>query len=324
MPDLDRMVFGRERNADEDLLGISRGFVKAYAVDPVVRARAASGGLVSALLIYALENDVIDAAIVTGVSDEQPWKAVPRIATNRREVIAAGQTKVTLCPTNSILNEALERGFKRLGIVGLPCHVHGIRKIQLYGKQTKLLRSIKFVIGLLCGMTRHGRMPEHVIEEILDVPLDEVVKAVLHGHQYPGLYAVTLRDGRVIAAPDFARRLHTDAFIPDRCSVCYEWAADHADISAGGFLGREAMRGLSGISAAIVRTDIGEKLLKDAEAADYIRTEPMPRYKFFGTGFEGKKHGAPYHIVERKKFGRATPDYHVPIDYAKPVLGKRF
>ncbi len=323
-PDLERMIFGRERNADEELLGISRRFVRAYAVDPIVRARAASGGLASALLIYALENDVIDAAIVTGVSDDQPWRAVPKIATNRAEIIATGQTKVTLCPTNAILSEALERGFKRLGVVGLPCHVHGIRKIQLHGRMTKLLNSIKFVIGLLCGMTRHGSMPEHVIEELLDVRLDEVTEAILHGHQYPGLYAVTAKDGRIFAVPDFARRLHTDAFIPDRCLVCYEFAAEVADISAGGFLGREAMRGLSGLSAAIVRTDIGDKLLNDAEAAGYICTEPMPRYKFFGTGFEGKMHGAPYNIIERRRFGRPTPDYHVPIDYAKPVLGKRF
>ena len=273
---------------------------------------------------WLLEKGVIDAAIVTGVSKESPWIAVPQIATNRREVIASAHTKVTLCPTNSVLNEALDRGYKRLGVVGLPCHVHGIRKMQLYGKQTKLIKSITFVIGMLCGMTRHVRMPEHVIEEALELSMDDVAEVVLHGHQYPGLYAVTTKDGRIYALNDFARRLHTDAFIPDRCSVCFEWSAEQADISAGGYVGREAMRGLSGLSAAIVRTDIGEKLMRDAEEANYIHNEPVERYKFFGTGFELKKHAAPYHILERRRFGQPVPDYHVPMDYAKPVLGKRF
>jgi hypothetical protein len=106
--------------------------------------------------------------------------------------------------------------------------------------------------------------------------------------------------------------------------VCYDFHAELADISLGGYFGREAMKGLSGISALIVRTETGEKLLKDAEAAGYIHTEPIERFRFFFGGFEGKKHGSLYNIVERRKFGRPTPDYNVPIDCPKPVLRKKF
>ena len=58
MLSFDRMLFGRERGTDEMLLGIVETFVKCHAADPVVRANGGGGGVISALLIYALENAI--------------------------------------------------------------------------------------------------------------------------------------------------------------------------------------------------------------------------------------------------------------------------
>jgi coenzyme F420 hydrogenase subunit beta len=140
IPGLNRVSFGRDASPDEALLGVTQGYLKAYAADSAVRDAGAAGGVVSALLIYALEANIIDGAIVTGMSETQPWRVVPGIATTREEVLATAQSRYAIVPTNAIIKEALGRGLKRLGAVGLPCHIHGLRKIQAAGmpKQTPI------------------------------------------------------------------------------------------------------------------------------------------------------------------------------------------
>lgn len=317
MPELDRMVFGRKRkNADEEWLGISQGFIKCHAVDPIVRAKGAGGGFITALLIYALENDLIDGAVVVGMNKKQPWRIEPKIATNREEVIAAASTKENLVPVNAILAEAVERGFKRLGFVGLPCHVHAIRKMQLYHRPAKILDSIKLVIGLVCGTNYSYQNTEHVLEEGLKVPLTQVAKVEFRAGEYPGEFRVTTKEGKI------ATRRHARGIDADRCIMCYDYANDLADVSVGDYWGLEMTRGVPGLSAAILRTDIGQKLVNSAEKAKYVGTEPTERDNFYKGSFEQKKHAGVFITLKRREYGWQTPDFHMPLEYPKPMPRK--
>ena len=71
----DTHLFGRARNEDE-LYGIAEEVSLVRATDPELAAVGQDGGLVSALLVYALEHDVIDAALVNFLEgDGRSWKA---------------------------------------------------------------------------------------------------------------------------------------------------------------------------------------------------------------------------------------------------------
>lgn len=340
MPELERVVFGRERNADEttksgeEWLGISQGFINCYAADPVVRANGAGGGFISALLIYALENDLIDGAVVVGMNKEQPWRIEPKIVTNREGVLATASTKDSLVPVNAILGEAVERGFKRLGFVGLPCHVHAIRKMQLYGRPTKILETIKFVIGLVCGTNFSYQITEHVIEDVLKVPLTQVAKVEFRAGEYPGIFMVTTKDGKIVGRrTSHARGLDDEqgsgvsprsrrGIDCDRCIMCYDYANDLADVSVGDYWGLEMTRGVPGLSAAILRTDMGQKLVSNAEKARYVCTAPTGSDNFYMGSFEQKKHAFVIHTLKRREHGWQTPDFHMPLVYPKPMPRK--
>ena len=76
-------MFGRERTEDE-VAGISADILLVRAADESVRDNGQDGGLVSAILIWALEHDVIDAALVSALEgDGTTWKAVPAVARTR-------------------------------------------------------------------------------------------------------------------------------------------------------------------------------------------------------------------------------------------------
>src|SRR5664280_2724957 len=82
-PEIDTHLFGRERTSEE-VAGVSSDILLVRATDPEIHQAGQDGGLVSALLIWALEHDVIDAALVSNFEgDGSTWKAVPGVATTR-------------------------------------------------------------------------------------------------------------------------------------------------------------------------------------------------------------------------------------------------
>ena len=94
-PETDTFLFGRPRAAEE-MSGVYKDIVLARAADPELHENGQDGGLVSALLVYALEHDIIDAALVSYLEgDGSTWKAIPGIARNRAEVLASAGSRYT-------------------------------------------------------------------------------------------------------------------------------------------------------------------------------------------------------------------------------------
>ena len=79
------------------------------------------GGLVSAILIWALEHDVIDAALVSAIEGEATWKAVPAVARTRAEVLAAAGSRYTYSANTLAYPQAVEAGAERIALVGMSC-----------------------------------------------------------------------------------------------------------------------------------------------------------------------------------------------------------
>ena len=121
-PEIDGLLFGRERSEDE-VYGIARGRAARPGDRPEsLREVGQDGGLVSALLIYALEHDVIDAALVSYLEgDGTTWKAVPGVARTREEVLAAAGSRYTYSANPIAYAAAIEAGAERIALVGMGC-----------------------------------------------------------------------------------------------------------------------------------------------------------------------------------------------------------
>ena len=149
--DIDSFLFGRERSPDE-VAGISGDIVLARATDPEVLDSGQDGGLVSAILIWALEHDVIDAALVSAVEGEATWKAIPAVARNRAEVLATAGSRYTYSANTLAYPQAIAEGAERIALVGMSCQasVPGVMKARKTGK---VARRLAPSIGLLCSKT---------------------------------------------------------------------------------------------------------------------------------------------------------------------------
>ena len=100
------------------------------------------------VLISALEKNLIDGALVTRMKKDNPLESEAFIARTKEEIISASKSKYCPVAANISLKQILkEEG--RFAVVGLPCHLHGIRKAEKINKA--LGKKIVFHFGLLCS-----------------------------------------------------------------------------------------------------------------------------------------------------------------------------
>ncbi len=316
--DLDKFVFGRERNIYTEAIGIIRNCYQANAVEPEIRARGASGGVVTALLLYALERKRIAAANVVGFDKVQPWKAKPILATTRDEIIGAANSKYTIVPTLAVLAESKARRFPgNIGCVGLPCQIHGLRKLQCYYPNHRLSKKIAFTIGIHCNSARPMSYNEYILREQFGIKsLEDIRSLDYRKGKAPNAYAeVVKRNGEVVKTSRYVWMGHRD-FFSGRCLLCWDWGAELADVSVGDFLGPAASGSdvHLGASTLIVRTEVGDQLVREAVDAGYLKVYPTPTEPLlYSPSFLAKKFGRATALMAIKKFGWLCPDYQYQI-----------
>jgi coenzyme F420 hydrogenase subunit beta len=80
----------------------------------IVSARAPvfqgqDGGVVTALLSYAVSSGLVDEALVIDKSPHDPWKPIPKLTDDVEEIVKAAGTKYSACPIFKPLKETESR-----------------------------------------------------------------------------------------------------------------------------------------------------------------------------------------------------------------------
>ncbi len=262
-PALEKLVFERERQSDEEF-GIYKRLVIAQATNDGILRSCQDGGVVSALLTYAFNTEVIDSAIVSATRKEEPWFPLPRLISTPQEVLDSSGTRYTYSPNLLVLQEAVKQKKKSLAFVGTPCQIQSLRRIEAFPLR-KYAGIIKFTIGLMCteSFTYEGLMKRH-IEGVLGVRLNDVAKINIKGK-----VLVTTNSGELKAISLQEAKQYTRK----GCLPCADFSSELADISTGGL-------GLSGWTFTVVRTKKGEEIFDGAEKAGVVRTRPAEEEKF--------------------------------------------
>ena len=256
----------RERNGDAptaDFLGPWRKLVFGWAADESTRYTSASGGVATAILQGALALGAIDAALVVAMNPDNPLATRPVLATTADEIAACRGSKYNVAVTNVLLKQVL-REPGRYALVGLPCHIQGLRKAQR--RFPELRERVVLALGLFCGRTAQPRATE-VTARRLGLDPGQLVSVSYRGPSWPGGLRLVTKTGAVHDLPydDYMNRRFS-AYTPPRCRTCPDGLAELADISVGDAW-LERFFGSPGVSGLIVRTEAGEQLLDDLAPA---------------------------------------------------------
>jgi coenzyme F420 hydrogenase subunit beta len=300
-------------------VGIFQNVLVGHATNSEIREKATSGGVITQLLIYLLEKEEIKGAIVTISDPKKPWKAKPTLAMNTDQIIESSQSKYVISPVNQVLSQ-LRKTDGKFALVGLPCHVHAIRK--LMGINPNLAKKISPILGLYCSMTLEADASID-LAELSDISSCDIQKVEFRSGKWPGFIGVKIKDGTF-------KKLHKGhikniypilqrLYYPKRCMFCIDGSNEFADISvADPWIRNKKGNYLypNGSSLMILRTDVGKRILDMAQKDDAIFLEEIVSESFadFNLLMMKKKRKMAFYRMERSKGKKIlVPNYNTTL-----------
>jgi len=258
----DEHLFGRIREPDE-MWGVARQLLLCRASDEVIHDVGQDGGFVGAMLIWLLEHDYIDAALTSFLdgdpaAQESSWKARPGIARTRDEIIASAGSRYTYSANTLAMKQALDEGLDRLALVGMSCQ-SSVPPIMWARKVGKISKPFVFNIGLLCSKTFDDAIFAELFEAKYGLKRADMVKMNIKG-----VFQIWMRDGSYHEVD--LKECH--AWTREGCTLCPDFAAEHADISTGG-IGED-----NDWTLCVVRTELGEEVMNRMVADGSVVARP--------------------------------------------------
>ncbi|MFH1636185.1 MAG: Coenzyme F420 hydrogenase/dehydrogenase, beta subunit C-terminal domain [Chloroflexota bacterium] len=230
-----------------------------HAIEKTVRWSAASGGIVTALLIAALRNGAIDGAVVTRMDPDSPLEPQTFLATTEAEIYEARGSKYCPVAANLRLRDVLAAD-GRFALVGLPCHIQGLRKLQT--RNRKFIDKVPICISIFCGLNMSPNGTKVLLRRN-GIKGSDVRHLKYRGDGWPGGLQVEMTNGQTYAK-GYRQYFdnHFRCYEMHRCNLCTDSFGELSDISCGdAWLPEYVNSDDQGTSVVIVRTEYGEQFL---------------------------------------------------------------
>ncbi len=260
-----RKVLGRSRRdggeeLDPELVGSYRNAYLARATDERVREVGQDGGVTTALLTHALEEGLVEAAIVATTGSD-PWKPEPAVVTSPEELLEAAGSKYAISPNVSLLEEAVS-AHESVALVGTPCQVTAVRKAERYAHGVAdVAERVRLLVGIFCSENLEYENLQRLLREELGIDPSRVERMDITA----GKFTVVTEDGEERTVP--VSRL--SRYANKACHFCTDLTAEDADVSVG------STGAPNGWNVVLTRTDRGEEILQSAVDAGRLETREV-------------------------------------------------
>jgi len=241
---------------EEDAIGNYTSILAGRTTDQVFREKGQDGGLVSSILKWGLVTKRWSSFV--GYTRDENWQVLPLVVTESSEVIKTCGSKYTYISIIDGLSQLHRLGFasEPFSIVGLPCHIAAIRKLQEL--KSKYVKGLVLCIGLFCSkaFSYEGLVKNKIMKE-MEISIADVKKMDIR----KGLFTIKMERGKIYQIP--VKELQN--YSHSGCSACADFSAESADISVGGL-------GIDEWTIAVIRTEAGEEVMKAARSFGLIET----------------------------------------------------
>ena len=266
VPENQVMVVG----ASDPFHGISLSAYIGHAVDQEIRQKSQSGGIVSALLCYLLEERLIQGAVVNQFSS-QDRRPLAVYATTRQAVLAGAGSYYS---QSSVVKTILANKDKRMAAVVLGCQAESLKLIRAINPT---LGVPAYTIGLICA----GQYSGAYIDELIS--LAGCRNAQINGFRFrdksagdwPGHVKIYAADKNYILDKKY-RHMLKPVYEAYRCLLCFDQMNVQSDLVVGDPWGIDHAENKTGNSVIVVRTEKGKALLEGAVKQGYIDVAEVP------------------------------------------------
>jgi coenzyme F420-reducing hydrogenase beta subunit len=241
-----------------------------YAADESIRANAASGGMVTALLCHLLETKRIDGAWVTR-SEIKDGKIGYKtyIATTPEQLREASSSVYMFMPLLKHI-DMLEEFDGKLAVVLVPCQMKAFANILEHNPALKEKVVIK--LGLYCSGSHHENATIVPLRK-KKIPLDGAVRLYYRRGHWRGLSTVQYADGseKTLSYPKtICAYKNAYFFSREACMLCQDQFGYAADISFGDIWLKEMKKNPIKHTSCVIRTESALEMYRSAVEAGAI------------------------------------------------------
>jgi coenzyme F420 hydrogenase subunit beta len=294
---LNRAVFHTPYDWTE--MGTMLAVLMARPADRKARERAQDAGTVSTLMRFALDEGIIDSAVVTFFEDKKFPEA--RTVSDGEALLLSSGSSYMATPVLEAFNLAVrEPDRKRVGLVATPCQTLALAKMRTSeSEKQKGIDKLSLAIGLFCTWA----LSYPAFGEFLEQEIHEPIMK----------YKIPPPPANVLQV--FTSKGETDLplerimpFVRPGCAMCHDMTSEFADISVGAVefadtpVGTGRKEG-SSWNTVIIRTESGMRLLDAARSKGIIETDRLPSQilTHLKTAARNKKKRAIQNIIQRTR-----------------------
>jgi coenzyme F420 hydrogenase subunit beta len=305
-------VFGKL--PEKWLIGNTEKTYIGYSAKESIRYAGASGGVITQILLYLLENNLIQGAVVLKHGIPRPWLAKAIIATTSDEIIGAAQSVYAPIPVNLILDQ-VEKFKGILAYVGLPDQIESVRILQTLHHPA--VRNIKYLIGPYVGINMYDSAILSFARSKGIKHESEIAEVKYRDGEWPGYLRITALSGKTVRAEKFYYNYLLPFYITRSTLYAINFANDFTDISVGDAWSPAYEQEGKGFAVVVARNSKARILLNDMQNEGCLELNEQSVEEIMnmhGHMFDFKKRGAFMRMRFRRFFGKKIPDYGI-----KPV-----
>lgn len=309
-----------ETNTKEDkLAGRYLKCFTGYSNNYEIRYHCASGGMVSQFLIYLLEKNYIDGAVVTSFDSQNELLVRSYIAHNQDEILQAKSSKYSPVSLHGMAQAIKQDQGTRFVIVGLPCHIQGFRKLETIDR--KFHEKIVGYFSIYCSSGRTFYLTEHIFKE-RGIRKENLTYFAYRDEGCLGSLVAKQNNNSDCKKSDIYKEKYQSYyhplrsfFIPRRCLFCIDHYGELGDICFGDIHIKPYMNDKIGINSLVVRTKKWLDLLDEAKREGIITLNEISITTLNASQkMAAKKKGRNEQFITLNRLlKRVTPKYDVAL-----------
>jgi coenzyme F420 hydrogenase subunit beta len=242
---------------------------EAHAADPGVRHAGASGGALTALAAFCLEQEAMHGVLHIGQDPDDPLRNRTVLSRSRAELLAhTGSRYAPASACDSL--QKIEEAPAPCVFIGQPSEVAAVQKARKI--RPALDRNLGLTLSFFCAGSPSSQGTVDLLRSKgIDPSGVETIR--YRGRGWPGAFAVWLKQNPdPVLEMTYAESWHfLQSYRPWAVHLWPDGTGEHADIACGDPWYRKMDSGDPGSSLIIVRTERGRQILRAAQEAGYLR-----------------------------------------------------
>jgi len=282
---------------------------EGHAVDSTIRFRGSSGGALTALAAYCLEQGGMHGVLHIGQNPDDPVRNSTRLSRTRNDLMKAVGSRYAPASVCNGLG-LVEAAPAPCAIIGKPSEIAALRKAE--AMQPGLAAKVGVAMSFFCAESPSTAGTLALLEK-MGVQPAELADLRYRGEGWPGHFAPTRRGetaptGKMTYAESWA---FLQRFRPWSVQLWPDGSGELADISCGDPWYEQPDGENPGFSLVVVRTEKGREIVRGAIAAGYLALTPAEPWKLAKSqvNLSIKKASMWGRTVAMRAFGLPAPQF---------------